>query len=262
MQFYEGKADWDAIRAVRDVISVPLVANGDVETPDDAQEILRRSGADAVMIGRGCQGRPWHAGVLAGEAESGRRAQFADIVVEHYEMMLDFYGAGNGSPPRAQASWLVSRAFRAVASGCREGSDHDIARTRTKSSRAFATLLAGGSELSESRGGGMTDKATSRSDRRRRRQWRCSTPFRTRSSWSMRAGLIAFANWEAEAFFGASAIASRTLQDLHLHPVRQPAAGPDRPSARAPGAGQRISRRPELAASWPGQAGRPLCRAG
>ncbi len=68
MQFYEGRADWDAIRAVRDAIAVPLVANGDVETVDDAHAILRRSGADAVMIGRGCQGRPWHAGVLAGYA--------------------------------------------------------------------------------------------------------------------------------------------------------------------------------------------------
>lgn len=59
MQFYEGRADWDAIRAVREVISIPLIANGDVETAGDAQEILRRSGADAVMAlislcGGGC----------------------------------------------------------------------------------------------------------------------------------------------------------------------------------------------------------------
>lgn len=91
MQFYEGKADWDAIRAVRDVVSVPLIANGDVNTPEDAQEILRRSGADAVMIGRGCQGRPWHAGVLAGAA-GPESAEIADIAVEHYRMMLEFYG--------------------------------------------------------------------------------------------------------------------------------------------------------------------------
>ena len=91
MQFYEGKADWDAIRAVRDVVSVPLIANGEVNTPEDAQEILRRSGADAVMIGRGCQGRPWHAGVLAGAA-GPESAEIADIAVEHYRMMLEFYG--------------------------------------------------------------------------------------------------------------------------------------------------------------------------
>jgi tRNA-dihydrouridine synthase B len=91
MQFYEGRADWDAIRPVRDVISVPLIANGDVETAEDAQEILRRSGADAVMIGRGSQGRPWHAGVLAGAREPARE-EIAAIAVEHYRMMLEFYG--------------------------------------------------------------------------------------------------------------------------------------------------------------------------
>lgn len=91
MQFYEGRADWDAIRAVREVISIPLIANGDVETAGDAQEILRRSGADAVMIGRGCQGRPWHAGVISGAPEPLAQ-EIADIAVEHYRMMLDFYG--------------------------------------------------------------------------------------------------------------------------------------------------------------------------
>lgn len=96
MQFYSGRADWDAIRAVRDVISVPLVANGDVETRADANEILRRSGADAVMIGRSSQGRPWHAGVLAGAVEHPDIRQIADIVAEHYAMMLEFYGADTG----------------------------------------------------------------------------------------------------------------------------------------------------------------------
>jgi tRNA-dihydrouridine synthase B len=96
MQFYNGTADWDAIRAVRDVISVPLVANGDVATTADANEILRRSGADAVMIGRSSQGRPWHAGVLAGVVEHPDALEIVDIVAEHYTMMLEFYGADIG----------------------------------------------------------------------------------------------------------------------------------------------------------------------
>ncbi|WP_425298972.1 tRNA dihydrouridine synthase DusB [Rhizobium sullae] len=109
MQFYEGKADWDAIRAVRDVISVPLIANGDVDTPEDAQEILRRSGADAVMIGRGCQGRPWHAGVLAGEA-APTASVIPDIVAEHYEMMLDFYGEATAiRHARKHLGWYLER---------------------------------------------------------------------------------------------------------------------------------------------------------
>ncbi|MDE1993353.1 MAG: tRNA dihydrouridine synthase DusB [Rhizobiaceae bacterium] len=109
MQFYEGKADWDAIRAVRDVISVPLVANGDVHTPEDAKDILRRSGADAVMIGRGCQGRPWHAGVLARQV-GPRRDEIADIALEHYRMMLDFYGdAVAVRHARKHLAWYLER---------------------------------------------------------------------------------------------------------------------------------------------------------
>jgi len=95
MQFYEGKADWDAIRAVRDVLTIPLIANGDVQTAEDAQDILRRSGADAVMVGRGAQGRPWHIGALAG-ADVPKVNVIADIACHHYEMMLEFYGREAG----------------------------------------------------------------------------------------------------------------------------------------------------------------------
>jgi len=109
MQFYEGRADWDAIRAVSDVVSIPLVANGDVETIEDAEEILRRSGADAVMIGRGCQGRPWHAGVLAGHREPGRE-EIVEIALEHYRMMLEFYGEAVGiRHARKHLAWYLDR---------------------------------------------------------------------------------------------------------------------------------------------------------
>ncbi|EJT05798.1 tRNA-dihydrouridine synthase [Rhizobium sp. CCGE 510] len=117
MQFYEGRADWDAIRAVREVISIPLIANGDVETAEDAQEILRRSGADAVMIGRGCQGRPWHAGVLAGAA-APHRQEIADVAVEHYAMMLDFYGEAVAvRHARKHLGWYIQRFAADLAGG-------------------------------------------------------------------------------------------------------------------------------------------------
>ncbi|WP_430261323.1 tRNA dihydrouridine synthase DusB [Neorhizobium sp. IRS_2295] len=109
MQFYEGKADWDAIRAVRDEISIPLIANGDVETPEDAAEIIRRSGADAVMVGRGAQGRPWHIGWLAGASAPGRE-EMAVIVVEHYEAMLELYGREAGlRHARKHLGWYLDR---------------------------------------------------------------------------------------------------------------------------------------------------------
>ncbi|MDM7980243.1 MAG: tRNA dihydrouridine synthase DusB [Rhizobium sp.] len=109
MQFYEGKANWDAIAAVRDSIRIPLIANGDVETVEDANEILRRSGADAVMIGRGCQGRPWHAGVLAGHAAPAP-SEISDVVVDHYRAMLDHYGAEVGvRHARKHLGWYLDR---------------------------------------------------------------------------------------------------------------------------------------------------------
>jgi len=71
VQKYEGRADWDGIRRVREAVSVPVIANGDVFSPKDAVEILKRTGADMVMIGRGCLGNPWLfqqcAAALAGE---------------------------------------------------------------------------------------------------------------------------------------------------------------------------------------------------
>jgi tRNA-dihydrouridine synthase B len=109
MQFYEGKADWNAIRLVRDAVSIPLIANGDVETPEDAAEILRRSGADAVMVGRGAQGRPWHIGWLAGHAAPSR-PDIAALVVEHYEAMLELYGREAGlRHARKHLGWYLDR---------------------------------------------------------------------------------------------------------------------------------------------------------
>ncbi|QRY69402.1 tRNA dihydrouridine synthase DusB [Ensifer sp. PDNC004] len=111
MQFYNGKADWDAIRLVREVVTAPLVANGDVETVADAEETLRRSGADAVMAGRSSQGRPWHVGLLAGAVKHPSPAEVADIFAEHYEMMLEFYGVEVGlRHARKHVAWYLDRA--------------------------------------------------------------------------------------------------------------------------------------------------------
>jgi tRNA-dihydrouridine synthase B len=109
MQFYEGRANWDAIHAVRDVISVPLVANGDVETAQDAAGIIRRSGADAVMLGRGAQGRPWYIGELAGHS-APPADQIPDLVCEHYEAMLNLYGVESGlRHARKHLGWYLDR---------------------------------------------------------------------------------------------------------------------------------------------------------
>jgi tRNA-dihydrouridine synthase B len=142
MQFYEGKADWDAIRAVRDVISVPLIANGDVDTPEDAQEIIRRSGADAVMVGRGCQGRPWHAGVLAGFS-GPHAAEIADIAVEHYRLMLEFYGEQVAiRHSRKHLGWYLDR-FASGLSGSDKAAIMTSGEPREVEKRLHDALSAG-----------------------------------------------------------------------------------------------------------------------
>ncbi|WP_062596509.1 tRNA dihydrouridine synthase DusB [Rhizobium sp. Leaf371] len=137
MQFYKGHADWDAIRAVRDMISLPLVANGDVTTLDDATEILRRSGADAVMTGRACQGRPWHAGVLAGACAEPEGQARLDVIAEHYAMMLAFYGLETGlRHARKHLGWYIDR-FAANAPGHRKA----LVLTATDHKAALSGLL-------------------------------------------------------------------------------------------------------------------------
>lgn len=113
-QFYKGKADWRAIAAVRERISVPLVANGDCLGAADARTMLERSGADAVMIGRGAYGRPWLPGQVGAEL-SGAPVPVAptgeglgDLIAEHVEMMLSHYGREKGLKlSRKHIAWYL-----------------------------------------------------------------------------------------------------------------------------------------------------------
>ena len=116
-QFYQGKADWRAIARVKDAVSIPVVANGDVGSPQEAATILEQSGADAVMIGRAHYGAPWIAGDIAaaaaGELAPGipQTAQgLADYVVAHYEDMLSLYGVESGlRQARKHLGWYLDR---------------------------------------------------------------------------------------------------------------------------------------------------------
>lgn len=113
-QFYKGSADWDAISSVRDAISIPLVANGDISNFNQLSEVKRRSGCDAFMIGRGVYGQPWIVGHLAQYLETGSMPEspsgpvLADIVSEHYEMLLEHYGVFIGiRAARKHLAWYL-----------------------------------------------------------------------------------------------------------------------------------------------------------
>jgi tRNA-dihydrouridine synthase B len=115
-QFYTGKANWNAIRAVRDAITIPLVANGDGETAADAKAMLDVSGADAVMFGRSTYGRPWWPGVVANELEPGSGIAAPsldderDIVLWHQDETLKLYGAALGNKTfRKHWGWTLAR---------------------------------------------------------------------------------------------------------------------------------------------------------
>lgn len=116
-QFFNGTADWPALRAVREAISIPLVVNGDVRSFDDVDAALNASRADAVMIGRAAQGRPWLPGQLARYLEDGSRpkdpplaSQFS-LIASLYEEMLAHHGLRIGlRHARKHLGWALEAA--------------------------------------------------------------------------------------------------------------------------------------------------------
>jgi tRNA-dihydrouridine synthase B len=121
-QFFKGRADWTAVREVKDSVTIPVIVNGDIGSAREAQDAMRASGADGVMVGRAAYGAPWLPGRIAASLASGRDPRAppldtqADIAREHIEAMLSHYGVGLGlRNARKHIGWYLEKSGHAIA---------------------------------------------------------------------------------------------------------------------------------------------------
>jgi tRNA-dihydrouridine synthase B len=111
---FGGSAEYDTIAEVKSRVRIPVIANGDVATPQDAKRVLDATGADGIMIGRAAQGRPWLFREISHYLETGERAappsiaEMRRVLLEHLEGLYELYGEEQGARvARKHIGWTV-----------------------------------------------------------------------------------------------------------------------------------------------------------
>ncbi len=114
-EYYSGQADWEIIRQVKEAVSIPVIGNGDIVSPEDVEEMVKRTGCDAVMIGRGARGDPWIFKQIMEYRETGRyqkkpsALQVRDMVLKHAKWQLDYKGEYIGiREMRKHVAWYTA----------------------------------------------------------------------------------------------------------------------------------------------------------
>jgi tRNA-dihydrouridine synthase B len=149
---YGGRAEYETIRAVKRAVAIPVVANGDIDSPEKAREVLAATGADAVMIGRAAQGRPWIFREIAHFLSTGQHlpapslAEARELLLTHLEDHYRFYGADQGvRTARKHIIWYTRRLEGGAAFQARMNTIED-AGAQARAVAAFLDEQARGGE--------------------------------------------------------------------------------------------------------------------
>ena len=113
-QYYSGKADWDIIRQVKEAVSIPVIGNGDVTSPQKADELVRQTGCDGIMIARGAQGNPWIFSEMIHWEETGEipprpdKDEIRKMMLRHARLQLEYKGEFSGiREMRKHVAWYT-----------------------------------------------------------------------------------------------------------------------------------------------------------